>query len=452
MRRLVIASAIFFAVSMIALITSVVFAAKARPDLVPTWARVGPLAPDQKEPQEESSEPKRPSPLEDAPDDGWLAYRAKQKLPIPKGATASFHTIRLDSKETAERIGIESQVAEAIQIAPTVSGNAEISFVTHDYAHITSRVSGRIAEVPTDEGRSVKKGEVLVVVDSAEVGSAKAQYLTVLPAADLARKEFNRLASLLTTKAASEKEVLASQAALTRSEGEVLHARQQLLNMGYSDSDIARIAETRDTSNLLKIIAPMAGRLVERHAVVGEAVTPPTAAVTSGQMLALFDIADITDMWAWIDISEADLPRVAIGQDVKFTISGTDAPIFEGHVELVSFAVNPATRTVRVRAGLKNQGERLRAFQYGRAVIRVGDERQAVVVPRSAVQSEAGTQFVFLPLADGIRFRSQRVETLPTDRSDRVEVSFGLKPGDRVVTTGSFLLKSELFRAGLVGE
>jgi len=114
--------------------------------------------------------------------------------------------------------------------------------------------------------------------------------------------------------------------------------------------------------------------------------------------------------------------------------------------------VNAATRTVRIRAGLKNQDERLRANHYGRAKIQVGPVRQAVVVPRDAVQTEGRDQFVFIPLTDGLRFRTQRVETQPTERSDRVEIVFGLNAGDRVVTTGSFLLKSELFPSNMGGE
>ncbi len=448
MRRLAIVIAILILSSVALFAGSIAVASRTRPDLVPEWARIGPFAPAK---EQAAAEPE-PSPLEDGPDDGWLAHLSQSGRPVPKGTPTSLHTIRLGSTTIADEVGIETAVAESVPIAPLVSGNAEISFVTHDYAHITSRVSGRIVEVPTDEGCMVRKGDVLVVVDSAEVGSAKAQFLTILPTADLARKEFRRISSLRSSGAATEKEELMLQAALTKAEAEVLNARQRLLNMGFTDPEIDRIAETKDTSNLLKIIAPMSGRLVERHAVTGEAVTPPTMAVSSGQMLALFDIADLSEMWAWIDVGEADVPKVKIGQEVEFTISGTNAPVFRGHVELVSYAVNASTRTVRVRAGLKNQDERLRANQYGRATIQVGPVRQAVVVPRDAVQSEGRDQFVFVPQPDGQRFRTQRVETQPTERSDHVEIVFGLKPGDRVVTTGSFLLKSELFPANMGGE
>ncbi len=430
------------------LIVGAVFAlVRYRPDLIPSWAHLPRHS--EKNDVASANEASESSLEENAPDDGWCKHLGKS---APPNCKRSLATIRLSSKETADKIGLKSTKVEVRRSSPTVSGNAEISFVAHDYAHITSRVVGRIAEVPTDEGRMVKKGDVLVVVDSAEVGSAKAQFLSILSVVEHHRGEFQRISGLRKSQAASEKEEFTSRAALTKAEAELLNARQLLLNMGFVSAELVRIAERKDTSRDLKIIAPMSGRLVERHAVIGEAVTPPNNSVSTGQMQALFEIADLSEMWAWIDVDESHIDSVAIGQDVSFTISGRDTPVFTGHLELISFAVNPLTRTVRVRAGLKNINERLRANQYGRAVIRVGDERSATIVPRSAIQSEAGGEFVFIPQPDGVRFRTQRVATRPTERSDEVEVTFGLIPENQIVTTGSFLLKSELFKSSLGGD
>ena len=443
MRRILIGSAIALATA-----AALTFAVERyRPHLLPAWARVASLkAADAPQPATDS--PALSGLEDDAPDDGWRVYLGK---PTSSGVNPSLPTIRLASAETAEQVGLQTAPAGSRTIVPTVSGNAEIAFVAHDYAHVTSRVSGWVSEVPTDEGRMVKTGDVLVVVNSAEVGSAKAQYLSILPAVDIARKESARTSKLLASGAATTKDELALQTALTKAEAELLNARQKLKNMGFSDPEIAQIAETKDTGNELKILAPMSGRLVERHAVVGEAVTPPIGPVNFGQMLALFEIADPSEMWAWIDIGESEIAKVAIGQKVTFTISGTDFPVFSGKVELVSYSVNTATRTVRVRAELKNIDERLRANQYGRADIAIGAERRAVVVPRSAVQTDGEVEFVFRPLDDR-RYRTQRVRTRSTGRSDEVEVLFGLGPGDKVVTTGSFLLKSELLRSKMASS
>jgi len=114
--------------------------------------------------------------------------------------------------------------------------------------------------------------------------------------------------------------------------------------------------------------------------------------------------------------------------------------------------VNPVTRTTRVRADLANDGGRLRANQFGRARVQVEPEHEALVIPAAAIQDDGKTQRVFLPLPDGASFRPQAVVTRPTDRGDRVEVVSGLRAGRRVVTTGAFLLLSELNKDAIAGD
>ena len=142
-------------------------------------------------------------------------------------------------------------------------------------------------------------------------------------------------------------------------------------------------------------------------------------------------------MWLWIDVYEADVAPVVVGQPVTFTISGSQTPVFAGKVTSVGMEVNPITRTTRVRAELANPDGRLRANQFGQASIQVEPEHEALVVPVAAVQDDGKSEQVFLPLADGVSFRPQTVVTRPIDRTDVIEVVRGLEPGQRVVTTGA---------------
>ena len=154
-------------------------------------------------------------------------------------------------------------------------------------------------------------------------------------------------------------------------------------------------------------------------------------------------------MWLWIDVYEADIAKVALGQAVAFVVSGRrDGGRHEGQVTWVGTEVNERTRTTRVRAEVENPDGRLRANQFGRAEIRVGAEHKAVVVPKAAVQRKDKADLVFLPEGEGV-YRPQRVLTRPTDRGDVVEVTWGLKPGQRVVTTGAFLLKTEIMKGAI---
>jgi membrane fusion protein, heavy metal efflux system len=446
MRRIVIR--VVLGVGMAAIVGLGFGLARARPDLLASaMARLRGAAEEGSSTRVLAGEPTT-APSAETVDDGWCDRPEAGSLPCRR----RLPLVRLAAAGTAARIGLETAEVSRRRHAHQLAGNAEITYAAHAYAHVTSRVAGRVSGVIRDEGEKVRKGDVLVVVDSAEVGSAKATYLGLLPVVDSARKNYDRLATLAETKAASQKDVLDARSALDKLRADLLNARQRLLNLGFTEADLARIARTEDTSNRLEIVAPMDGTLVERHAIVGEAVVPASS-LAVGPANSLFDVADLDHLWCWIDVSEAEVGRVAVGQDVTFTISETDAPVFEGHVELIGFAVNPATRTVRVRAELHNADGRLRDGQFGRALIRVGREHQAAVIPRSALQNDGQADLVFLPEPNGRTFRPQRVLARPLEPADDLaEIAWGLAPGQRVVTTGSFLLKSEMFKERIAGE
>jgi RND family efflux transporter MFP subunit len=236
---------------------------------------------------------------------------------------------------------------------------------------------------------------------------------------------------------------LENRTALNQARANLMDAEQKLRNLSFSDADLERIARSNDTSNRLEIVAPIGGTITLWDATPGEAVEPTTQ---------LFTVVDNARMWLWIDVYESDVAAVAVGQPVSFTISGTDGPAFSGRVTSVGMEVNPVTRTTRVRAELANPGGRLRANQFGRASIQVEPEHQALVVPADAVQDDGKSEWVFLPQADGVSFLSRPVVTRPLDGGDRVEIVRGLERSQRVVTTGAFLLMSELRKDTIPGD
>ena len=387
-----------------------------RPDLVPPWARIG-----------------RP------------AAEATPPAPAPTPEPGILRPIHLEGTGTAAEIGLESAEVTRSRVAPTVKGPGSVTYPAHDFAEIRPRVAGRIRSIPADvdEGRTVRKGQVLVVVDSPDVGNARANYLSLLPIVAQARANFDRSERLYKEKSTSDQARLADLAASRRLEAELLGATQRLTSLGFSTHDLAALADSKDTSGALEVKASMDGTLVERHAVVGEAVEPHTS---------LFQLVDLREMWCWVDMSEADAATIRLGQPGTFVIANTNGPAFPGHVELIGYAVNPATRSVRVRLGLENPEGRLRSNQYGTASVEVGPGREALLVPRAAVQEVGRGMLAFVPRADGKTFDPRRLTLREVGRADAVEVVEGLKAGERVVTTGSFLLKSDLLKDQISGE
>lgn len=347
--------------------------------------------------------------------------------------------VRLASPELARRIGIKTAPAIKERHAHSLICNAETAYDARRSAEVLPRVAGVLREVRVDLGQLVKKGEVLAVVDSAQVGAAKAQFLMARSALELAQVTYDRTVKLTQSRAAPGKNELEALTALNQAKATLLDAEQKLRNLSFADADLARISKENDTKNLLEIVAPIGGTINIWDATIGEAVEPNTQ---------LFALADTARMWVWIDVYENDIASVASGQPVTFTVSGTKAPVFTGRVTWVGTEVNATTRTARVRAELDNPGGRLRANQFGQAKIEVEPEHDATVVPREAVQEDREACWVFVPLSE-TEYRPQRVEVAGTDRDDVVEVVRGLEPGERVVTSRAFVLKSELFKGRL---
>ncbi|GIW86319.1 MAG: hypothetical protein KatS3mg108_0643 [Isosphaeraceae bacterium] len=363
--------------------------------------------------------------------------------PSASAAPGEVPDVKLASAEIAKDIGIETAPATKEKRAPTLRANAETAYDARRYAEIRPRVSGFLSEVKADLGDAVRKGEVLAVVDSAEVGAAKARYLSARAAVELAQATYDRTKSLAATGAVAARQELETQTALAEAQANLREATQRLKNLRFDDATLVRLAKMQDTSSLLVITAPIGGTVVALEAVAGEAVEPTTQ---------IYALADTRSMWLWIDVYESDIDAVKAGQAVTFTVSGANpavkATAFAGKVTWVGTEVDPMTRTTRVRAELANPDGRLRAHQFGRAEVQLGVEHEAVVVPREAVQRRYQDHLVFVALADGV-YHPQRVRVRPAVRGDLIEVASGLQPGQRVVTTGAFLLKTETMKDAL---
>jgi cobalt-zinc-cadmium efflux system membrane fusion protein len=392
-------------------------------------------------------------PSANAVDDGWCTPHNQPEETCteceggrPKLATATtavcrkpMPLVRFASAELGETIGLETAEVREEKHAHHLEANAETAYDANRYAEVSPRVAGFLREVKADLGQVVRAGDVLAVVSSAEVSAAKSQYLSTHAASRLAEANYRRIQSLVERQAAAAAQGLDMQAAFSQAEAAFQDAGQKLRNWGFTDSQLAEILRARDTGSELPVVSPVTGTVVLRDAVRGEAVQATTQ---------LFAVADTTSMWLWADVYESDIASVALDQPVRFVISGTEGPAFEGRVTWVGTEVNPTTRTTRIRVELPNAQGRLRANQFGQAEIQVGAEHAAVVVPRDAVQRKDKVDVVFLPAGAG-QYRAQRVVTKPTGRAEVLEVVWGLKPGEEVVTTGAFLLKTEITQGAI---
>ena len=342
--------------------------------------------------------------------------------------------------EAHARAGIETAVVQTQALEGELETTGEVGFDEDRKAHVGPRIAGRLAEVRATLGQRVRRGETLAVLDSTELGQARAAYQQAQAREDLTRETYERESRLAADKISSQQEALAARSAHLEAAAELRRAEQTLRLMGLSAEQI----RDRSASSRSPVSSPFDGTVVEKGANLGEMVSPEQK---------LFTVADLSRVWIWIDVFEKDLRRVHPGDGAAIQADAFPGETFEGKVALLSSSVDSATRTVRARVDVGNRDGRLRPGMFAR--IRLSDPHArpagpgVPVVPESALQRRGNGFVVFVP--EGERRYRRREVRLGRREGDRVEVLAGLKPGERVVVQGAFTLASEAAK-GSLGE
>ncbi len=366
---------------------------------------------------------------------------------VAKGGKATLPLVRMASPDIAAKAGIEAAPAQSGSVSPTLKANGEVAYDETKLARVRARVAGVLLEVLAKEGDAVEQGQTLAVIDSAELGEAKADYLASAPMVDLWTKTLERNKGLSDKGVGAAKNVFEAEAELHLAQAHKLKSKQKLRNWGLDDKQIEHLGDEKEAErNRHRIAAPLQGSVVRRKAVLGEAVEPT---------FELFTVADLSNVWVSFNVYEKDLRRVAVGQPVIFHVPDLEPAEFTGKVLWIDTEVNDRTRTVRVRAQFGNAEGLLRANMFGSGEIQIGKPRTSLLVPKDAVQWEGTSSVVFVRRKVD-EFEPRRV-IAGEEVGKLLELAWAdLKPGEEVVTTGSFLLKTEIQKgsigAGCCGE
>lgn len=328
--------------------------------------------------------------------------------------------------------GIVVGTAEAITTIPLpVTGT--ITFDANRVTYIGARTNGRVVALRTDLGRRVRHGEILIEFESADVGQIRADAQRAEALLRIATENRNRERRLEQQGISSRKELLDAEAEVSRSEAELVSARDRLDVLGAGHG----------TGGHFDTASPIDGTVVERSVNVGQMATPSDTLVT---------VADLSRVWIVLDIFERDLTRVRVGQAVSVTTEAYQGRAFPGRIVYVGEVLDPALRTVRARVEIPNADGALRPGMFARGSIQVRSRGAvAVSVPQAAVQEVAGKSVVFVPGAEPGEFRAVPVEVGEAIAGGRVVITGGLAAGDRIVVAGAFALRSEIGAAGRGG-
>lgn len=328
---------------------------------------------------------------------------------------------------------------EERELAPALEVAAELVPDPDRRADVGSRIAARVVEFRVKVGDRVERGAPLAILESPEVGKARAELTAATARADVARAAFAREKALVEARATSQKEVQEAEAAKRTAEAELAAARTLLATLGATAGD-----EGDGDPARLVLRSPIRGTVVARSAHVGQSVEPTGT---------LVQVVDLDHLWLEAQVYEREMRFIAQGQPVQVEARAYPGEVFRGKVERVGEMLDEKTRAVTVRVALPNPGHRLKPGMFATARIvgtRAKEPRRMVAVPWAAVQEIDGHPSVFV--REGERaFELRRVHT-GERAGDLVEVLNGLKPGDDVVAEGSFLLKGELLKSTLGEE
>jgi cobalt-zinc-cadmium efflux system membrane fusion protein len=338
---------------------------------------------------------------------------------------------------TAEQIA-KAKITLVAAGSAAVTGEVRVmGSVTADadrMSSVTTRLPGVVVELPKRLGDTVAAGEVLAVLDSAELADAKAAYLSAQRQEALAAGTLKREEDLWRKKISAEQDYLDARTNAETARISLDAARQRLAALGLSASDIKALPGQNPTSLArLELRAPIAGRITARNLQRGELVAAEKEA---------FAIADLSQVWVELPVYAADLPQVREGQ--RLVLKGHHGQQGDGKVIFVAPTIDPATGAARVVAQVDNAEGHWRPGDFASGAIEAGSGQAAdITVPASALQVLKGETVVFVRNAEGFE---PRVVEIGRRNSSVAEVLFGLFPGDQVASGNTFLLKAEASR------
>jgi cobalt-zinc-cadmium efflux system membrane fusion protein len=351
---------------------------------------------------------------------------------------------------------VGSATRRAIQqlfIAP-----ARVSFNTDAMAHVGSIVTGRVSELKVKLGDVVNKGDVLLIVDSPELGEAQSDFLlkraavdTAKPAVQLAKDAFDRAKQLMDQSQGialaevqkRESELRTAEGNLRTAEASATAAENKLHLYGMSQDVVGQLLNSGEIVPQYRVLAPLSGQVIEREVTLGELVNPDRD--------ALLVLADMSTLWVIADVPEAKIATVGKNSKATVVLTGMKDHPLEGRVTYIAPALDPNTRSAKARIEVQDPAGVLKPGMFAQATLMPAsnaDNDAVLSIPEEAVQLVEGAPAVFVPVANEPGTFAKQVVKVGPPTAGMVQVVEGLAEGDALVIRGSFILKAELGKAG----
>lgn len=343
--------------------------------------------------------------------------------------------VRLNAAEL-EEFNIEIARAEPGSLDVYVELPGELVINTDRQAHVVPRVPGIVREVYKKLGDTVKKDEVMAVIESRVLADTKAGFMAARERFDMAQLNFSREKSLWNKKISSEQEYFNARQVLVEARIELRSTEQKLYTLGFSEDYLKKLPENPDsTFTRYEIRAPFTGTIIQKHITLGEALKDDSEA---------FIVADLKTVWVDISVYQKDLALIRVGQKTLIEF-GQTIPDVEGKISYVGPLVGESTRTTLARVILPNPDGKLRPGMFITARVATESSSVRLRTTKSALQNLDNKTVVFVKTSEGFLPHPVKVGR---SNASFVEIISGLEKGAYYASQGAFTLKAQISKGG----
>jgi RND family efflux transporter MFP subunit len=333
--------------------------------------------------------------------------------PTERSTNAIPQTAVRISPEKQQLIGVQYGIVENQSLSKSLRAVGRAAFDETKMVRINPKIEGWIEDVYVDFiGKLVNKGQPLLSIYSPDLVQTQEEYLLALKnRKQLGESPFGD--------------------AVNFSESLVQSAKRRLHLWDVTDAQIKELEARGTSSRTMTLYAPASGFVMQRNAFPKQRIMPDTE---------LYQLADLSNIWIVADIYEFEAADVKLGQPATVTLSAYPGRTFSGKITYIYPQVDNTTRTLKVRIELSNKDFLLKPDMYAEVTLNISYGSR-LVVPQEAVLDSGSEQLVYVALADGY-FEPRKIQ-IGAKVNDKYVVLNGLQAGERIVTSGNFLIDSE---------
>lgn len=344
-------------------------------------------------------------------------------------------TIKIDS-EVSKDVNLHSSQISSVEFQETLSLIGEVMSDPDRVTKISARIPGRVSDVRFIEGVRVRKGQILLVIESPEAARSRSKYLGTLSRVNAFQKNAKRIRDLVNLKLAAEQEAINAESELKIQEAELKADKGNLLALGIPIPEPSSPeSNTNENSGRIEIPSPIDGIVLTREIVKGSQVDAVTNLATIG---------NLDSVWFMVKLFEKDLGKVAEGDLAKVKLNPYPNEEFEGRLTYIGNQIDPGSRTVSGRIVIKNKNNLAKIGLFGKAEL-ITSSYDVLAVPIDAIANIEGKDFVFIEEKPG-EYKPREIKAGRKNES-LVEIVSGIQTGEYIVDRGIFTLKSKFLKS-----